>query len=60
VLCTDGVHDNLTLSRMQAIAADDADPTTLPRALAHAALQRARAQDGHAHPDDITCVALAL
>jgi len=60
VLCTDGVHDNLTLSRMQAIAAADADPTTLPQALADAALQRARAEDGHAHPDDITCVALAL
>ena len=60
VLCTDGVHDNLTLSRMQAIAADEPDPTRLPQALADAALKRARAEDGHAHPDDITCVAVAL
>jgi serine/threonine protein phosphatase PrpC len=60
VLCTDGVHDNLTLSRMQAIAAHDGDPTTLPHALADAASRRARAQEGHARPDDITCLALAL
>ena len=26
VLCTDGVHDNFTLTRMQAIVANDADP----------------------------------
>lgn len=45
VLCTDGLLDNITLSRLQAIAADDADPTTLLQALADAALERARAQD---------------
>jgi serine/threonine protein phosphatase PrpC len=60
VLCTDGVHDNLTLTGMQAIAAHDADPTTLSHALADAAFERACAQDGHAHPDDITCLTLAL
>ncbi len=60
VLCTDGVHDNLTLSRMQAIAADEPRSNDAATSAGRRGAQRARAEDGHAHPDDITCVALAL
>jgi serine/threonine protein phosphatase PrpC len=58
ILCTDGVHDNLTRTQMQAIASTGACSDGLAQAFASAAETRARAAEGSAHPDDITCVTL--
>lgn len=60
VLTSDGIHDNLTAPQMQDVAAGCADPGQLAADLVAAAQAVARAGEGRGHPDDITCVTLAL
>ena len=61
LLCSDGVHDNLTFSRMRELAQQHAgNPMSAAEAFAREAERAGRAGEGRAHPDDITCVTLAL
>jgi serine/threonine protein phosphatase PrpC len=59
VLTTDGVHDNLTMTQMRAVAAASGDPRSLAQTLVEQASEVARTGEGRGHPDDITCVTLA-
>lgn len=58
VLTTDGVHDNMPRSVLQRVATDAAPegPLAVVEALVAEAMRRAKAGEGLARPDDITCV----
>lgn len=61
LLCSDGVHDNLTASQIRQICAEHADDRDgLAAALIGAARQKIERATGRAKPDDITVVVLEV
>lgn len=57
LLCSDGVHDNLTHQELQKLVSAT-DPAQLAETVAQAAYRRSQSEHGRAKPDDITCVVL--
>ena len=60
LVCSDGVHDNLTRQEIAQIAAQADTPEALVEAVRQAAEARAASDHVRAKPDDITVVALAV